>query len=102
MDPQLGELLRREIVSQAPGFLNKTRLDAVNPELPHYRQIRNFTIIPDVFTLENGLLTANGKLRRDAINARYASEMKAMYDATGNREAAMPSGNHKAVGGQRA
>jgi len=80
----------------------QSALDAVNPELPHYRQIRNFTIIPDVFTLENGLLTANGKLRRDAINARYASEMKAMYDATGNREAAMPSGNHKAVGGQRA
>jgi hypothetical protein len=26
------------------------------------------------------LLTANGKLRRDAINARYASEINAMYD----------------------
>jgi len=35
----------------------------VNPELPHYRQIRNFTLIPDVFSPENGLLTANGKLR---------------------------------------
>ncbi len=77
-------------------------LDAVNPELPHYRQIRNFTIAGDVFTPENGLLTANGKLRRDAINARYASEIKVMYDATGNREAAMPSGNRKAIGGQQA
>jgi hypothetical protein len=34
------------------------------------------------------LLTANGKLRRDAINARYASEINAMYDAKGSREAA--------------
>jgi long-chain acyl-CoA synthetase len=65
----------------------QSALDAVNPELPHYRQIRNFTVIREAFTLENGLLTANGKLRRDAINARYASEINAMYDAQGHREA---------------
>jgi long-chain acyl-CoA synthetase len=63
-------------------------LDTVNPELPHYRQIRNFTVIPEAFTIENGLLTTNGKLRRSAINARYASEIDAMYDAKGVREAA--------------
>src|SRR5882724_3131254 len=63
-------------------------LNTVNPELPHYRQIRNFTIVPDVFSPENGLLTVNGKLRRDAINARYASEINAMYDSKAGREAA--------------
>lgn len=63
-------------------------LDTVNPELPHYRQVRNFSILHDAFTAENGLLTANGKLRRDAINARYASEINAMYDARENRETA--------------
>ena len=63
-------------------------LDAVNPELPHYRQIRNFTIVRDGFSPENGLLTVNGKLRRDAINARYASEVNAMYDSKAVREAA--------------
>lgn len=67
-------------------------LDSVNPELPHYRQIRNFMVIPDGFTIENGLLTANGKVRRGAINARYATEIKAMYDGAGAREAA--SGKH--------
>lgn len=56
-------------------------LDAVNTDLPHYRQIRNFCLLGDPFTPENGLLTANGKLRRDAINTRYASEISAMYDA---------------------
>jgi long-chain acyl-CoA synthetase len=66
----------------------QTALDAVNPELPHYRQIRKFTVIRDVFTPESGLLTAMGKIRRDAINARYASEINAMYDAKGSREAA--------------
>jgi long-chain acyl-CoA synthetase len=67
-------------------------LDTVNSELPHYRRIRNFTVIPEAFTVENGLLTANGKLRRGAINARYDSEIKAMYDAKGARETA--SGQH--------
>src|SRR5256884_6352119 len=62
-------------------------LDTLNSELPHYRQGRNFIIVRDVFTPENGLLTANGKLRRDAINARYASEINAMYDSKGSREA---------------
>jgi long-chain acyl-CoA synthetase len=65
----------------------QSALDTVNPELPHYRQIRNFTVIPEAFTIENGLLTANGKLRRSAINAHYASEIDAMYDAKGVREA---------------
>src|SRR5712672_493371 len=55
-------------------------LDAVNPELPHYRQVRNFTVVRESFAPENGLLTANGKLRRDAINARFASEINSMYD----------------------
>ena len=66
----------------------QSALDAVNPELPHYRQIRDFTIVGDAFTPENGLLTANGKLRRDAINARYSSEINAMYESKGAREAA--------------
>jgi long-chain acyl-CoA synthetase len=63
-------------------------LDAVNPELPHYRQIRNFKTISASFTPESGLLTANGKLRRDTINARYSAEIDSMYDARAPRDAA--------------
>ena len=33
----------------------------------------------ELFTIENGLLTANGKLRRDAIAARCANEIEQMY-----------------------
>src|SRR6202022_3579975 len=58
----------------------QSALDALNPGLPHYRQVRNFAIVRDAFTPENGLLTAMGKLRRDAINARFASEINSMYD----------------------
>jgi long-chain acyl-CoA synthetase len=54
-------------------------IDTVNTDLPHYRQIRNFSILPGVFTAEDGLLTANGKLRRDAIDRRFSAEIATMY-----------------------
>lgn len=54
-------------------------IDAVNPSLPHYKQIRAFRITNEAFTPESGLLTANGKLKRDAIAARFRSEVEEMY-----------------------
>ena len=54
-------------------------IDAVNPQLPHYKQIRAFHLRPEPFTIENGLLTANGKLRRDWIAQRLCAEIEAMY-----------------------
>src|ERR1700676_5580321 len=63
-------------------------LDTVNADLPHYRQIRNFTVLRDSLTPETGLLTTMGKLRRDAINARFDSEIDSMYDSERDRQAA--------------
>lgn len=54
-------------------------LDVVNPELPHYKQIRAFYLQADAFSIDNGLLTANGKLKRDAIAARLKNEIEEMY-----------------------
>ncbi len=54
-------------------------LERLNPELPHYRQIRNFNVLSEKLTPENGLLTAMGKLRREAISARFSAEINAMY-----------------------
>ena len=57
----------------------QSALDTLNQELPHYRQIRNFTVLAEPLTPESGLLTVMGKLRRDAISARFATEISAMY-----------------------
>jgi long-chain acyl-CoA synthetase len=57
----------------------QSALDRVNPELPHYRQIRNFAVLTENLTPESGLSTVMGKLRRDAINTRFATEINAMY-----------------------
>lgn len=54
-------------------------IDAVNADLPHYRQVRNFTILTNLFIAGDGLVTANGKLRRDAIDRRFSAEIAAMY-----------------------
>ena len=65
-------------------------LETLNRELPHYRQIHNFTLLSENLTPENGLLTVMGKLRRDAINARFAGEINAMY--SGARESRAAAG----------
>jgi long-chain acyl-CoA synthetase len=54
-------------------------LDAVNLQLPHYKQVRAFHVHPEVFSIENGLLTANGKLKRDLIASRLELEIEEMY-----------------------
>jgi long-chain acyl-CoA synthetase len=51
----------------------------LNSGLPHYRQIRAFHIEAQPLTLESGLLTVNGKLRRDAIAAHFHEAIEAMY-----------------------
>jgi len=57
-------------------------LDVVNPELPHYKQVRAFHIVGDSFTIESGLLTANGKLKRALIADRFQDQINEMYRAT--------------------
>jgi long-chain acyl-CoA synthetase len=54
-------------------------LDAVNPQLPHYKQVRAFHLRQEPFSIENGMLTANGKLKRDLIASRMKSEIENMY-----------------------
>ncbi len=54
-------------------------LDALNPQFPHYKQVRAFCLRPEPFSIENGLLTANGKLKRELIAARMKSEIDEMY-----------------------
>ena len=54
-------------------------IEAVNAEMPHYKCIRAFHIDPVPFSIENGLLTANGKLKRDLIASRLQAEIESLY-----------------------
>lgn len=54
-------------------------IDAINGELPHYKRIRAFHLAKEPFTVENGLLTANQKVRRDAVESAFDAEIGALY-----------------------
>ena len=66
------------ITGAAAGAQIDLQLERVNGPLPHYRKIRKYHVAEELFTIENGLLTANGKLRRDVIAARFAGEIERM------------------------
>jgi long-chain acyl-CoA synthetase len=54
-------------------------VERVNAGLPFYRRIRKWAVVPEPFTVENGLLTANRKLRRSVIEAEYADLIDGLY-----------------------
>ncbi|HEX5736187.1 MAG TPA: AMP-binding protein [Blastocatellia bacterium] len=54
-------------------------IEAVNTGMPHYKCIRAFHIDREPFSIENGLLTANGKLKRDLIASRLQAEIEGLY-----------------------
>ncbi len=56
-------------------------IEEVNRQLPHYRRIRRFHIAAELFSIENGLLAANGKQRRAAIEAHFREEIEALYQS---------------------
>jgi long-chain acyl-CoA synthetase len=67
------------VTGSVAGEQVQAALDAVNPQLPHYKQIRAYCLRPEPFSIENGMLTANGKLKRDLISMRMKSEIENMY-----------------------
>ncbi len=56
-------------------------IDAANGRLPEYAQVRRWARVPEAFTFQNGLLTSNGRLRRDAILERHGALLAPLYDA---------------------
>ena len=57
----------------------ETAIARLNSALPHYRQIRAFHIELRPLTVEGGLLTTMGKLRRHAIAAQFQDTIESMY-----------------------
>jgi long-chain acyl-CoA synthetase len=73
------------ITGKVSGEKTQAAVDVVNPSLPHYKQVRAFHQVEEAFTIESGLLTANGKLKRDSIAEHFRSEIDAMYLVSENQ-----------------
>lgn len=55
------------------------RLKQLQHELAGFEQIKKFTLLPEAFSMEAGLITPTLKLRRKMIYHKYAHEINAMY-----------------------
>lgn len=73
------------VTGKVSGEKAQAALDLVNLGLPHYKQVRAFHLVEEAFTIESGLLTANGKLKRDLIAERFRNEIDAMYVTSQNQ-----------------
>lgn len=56
-------------------------LEQINADLPAYRRIRRPIFVDEMFTVDNGLLTANQKLRRAVIERHFEKAIDAAYAA---------------------
>ena len=65
-DPRLRELIGSEIAE---------RLSEVN----RYEQVRGFDILPEDFTVENGMLTPTLKVKRSVVAERYGDTIDGLY-----------------------
>ncbi|MBO2609760.1 AMP-dependent synthetase/ligase [Shewanella algae] len=55
------------------------RLKHLQQELAGFEQIKKFTLLPEAFSMEAGLITPTLKLRRKMIYHKYSREINAMY-----------------------
>lgn len=54
-------------------------LDAVNQTLARFEQVKRWGILPEVPSIESGLLTPTLKVRRSALEARYHGMVEGLY-----------------------
>ena len=59
----------------------ETSIRAINKELPNYASILNYFILSEPFTYANGQLTENGRLKREAIESNYQTEINTLYES---------------------
>ena len=72
---------RREDLLALPEVqaLYRERIDEHNRKLARFEQIKRFTLLPNELTIEGGEITPTMKIKRRAVESRYAPLIDAMY-----------------------
>ena len=75
------------VIVPAPGSEGtdaiQSAIDTTNAGLPDYARVHRWVRAHEPFSPRNGLLTTNGRNRRDAIRAHYRAEIDAHYAGHG-------------------
>lgn len=56
-------------------------LDEINKDLASFESIKYFRIVPEEFSVDNGMLTASFKVKRKEVNKRYKDLIDSMFPA---------------------
>lgn len=64
--PSVRELVTKEI-------------DTLQKELATFERVRRFALLPEQFTVENGLMTPTLKIKRKEVESRYAQLIESLY-----------------------
>ena len=51
-----------------------------NEALDHSQQIKQFTVVPEEWSVESGELTPTMKVKRDVIKERYGDRISGLYE----------------------
>ncbi|WP_462156302.1 AMP-binding protein [Pseudoalteromonas piscicida] len=54
-------------------------IELANQQLPDYAKIKSYVRVNEAFSVGNGMLTANGRPKRDVILANFAQQISALY-----------------------
>lgn len=65
-NPRLREIIKKEV-------------DAANKNLESFEQIKNYTILSERFTENNGMLTPSQKTKKRIILERFSPQIDNMY-----------------------
>jgi long-chain acyl-CoA synthetase len=86
---ELRALLQAEGIAVKPGeglcnnpvvaAMVERAVQSVNAELASYESIKKHAILPEDFTIENGLLTPTMKMKRKKISERYRETIESLY-----------------------
>jgi long-chain acyl-CoA synthetase len=70
------ELIKEESVLK----IIQQQIDRYNPEFGHVEQVKKFVLLPEEWTIDNGILTPKLSIRRKVIDEKYKKEIESMYD----------------------
>jgi long-chain acyl-CoA synthetase len=76
VDFRLGKALESKRVHEAI----RRHINRVNSKLNYWERIKQWTLVGDNLSVKSGLLTPTLKIRRKAVETRYADLIERMYE----------------------